>query len=311
MRAREFLIEYNRATTTQNLGAALHKKMLADKTVQRLFGTMNPVEVIDPDVLVHFIIERFEEADPTNNKQYVQWIARTYLKDPNGQLEDVIDGHLWQYLTKFYKLVQRKKIPSPRNDINGYTNFGDFMGVLDEYPDPDKAELKDKGKAFTLYDDANFRVIVPQDEPASCYYGQGSRWCTSGTKGNNMFKYYNSIAPILIALPKNPKYPGEKYQLHFGVSIDDNPVKSDSDVDDIVDAYNDGGYNAGFAADEIELEYGQIMDEKDDPVTFWDIMNRMRGSWDGMIDAYLTKFPDRRWQLQTNLDAAEGRDDES
>jgi len=194
--------------------------------------------------------------------------------------------------------VQRKKIPQPRNDINGYTNFGDFMGVLDEYPDPDKIELKDKGKALTLYDDANFRVIVPQDEPASCYYGQGSRWCTSGTKGNNMFNYYNSIAPILIVLPKHPNYPGEKYQLHFGVSIDENPVKSDSDVDDIVDEYTKNGYDP----EAVELEYGQIMDERDDPITLWDIMNTMRGSWDGMIDAYLAKFPDRRWQLQTNLD---------
>lgn len=306
MRAIEFLIEYNRAKTEQNFGAALHKKMLTDKTVQRIFGD-DPVEVIDPDVLVHFIIQRFEEADPTNNKQYVQWIARTYLKDPNGQLEDVIDGHLWQYLTKFNKLVQRKKIPSPRNDINGYTNFGDFMGVLDEYPDPDKAELKDKGKAFTLYDDENFRVIVPQDEPASCYYGQGSRWCTSGTKGNNMFNYYNSIAPILIVLPKNPKYPGEKYQLHFGISIDDNPVKSNSDIADYLEQNDD---LADIDVDEM-IEYGQIMNELDHPVTLRDIMNRMRGSWDGMIDAYWTKFPDRRWQLQTNLDAAEGRDDES
>ena len=301
MRAIEFLIEYNRAKTEQNLGAALHKKMLTDKTVQRIFGD-DPVEVIDPDVLVHFIIQRFEEADPTNNKQYVQWIARTYLKDPNGQLEDVIDGHLWQYLTKFNKLVQRKKIPQPRNDINGYTNFGDFMGVLDEYPDPDKAELKDKGKAFTLYDDENFRVIVPQDEPASCYYGQGSRWCTSGTKGNNMFNYYNGIAPILIALPKNPKYPGEKYQLHFGVSIDDFPMKSDYDVDDYINQNDD---MSDLGLDEV-LEYGQIMDERDNPVTLWDIMNRMRGSWDGMIDAYLTKFPDRQWQLQANLNYVRG-----
>lgn len=297
MRAIEFLIEYNRAKTEENFGQALYKKMLTDKTVQRIFGD-DPVEVIDPDVLVNFIIQRFEEADPTNNKQYVQWIARTYLKDPQAQMEDVIDGHLWQYLTKFNKLVQRKKIPQPRNDINGYTNFGDFMGVLDEYPDPDKAELKDKGKALTLYDDANFRVIVPQDEPASCYYGQGSRWCTSGTKGNNMFNYYNSIAPILIVLPKHPNYPGEKYQLHFGVSIDENPVKSDSDVDDIVDEYTKAGYDP----EAVELEYGQIMDERDDPITLWDIMNTMRGSWDGMIDAYLAKFPDRGWQLQTNLD---------
>jgi hypothetical protein len=117
---------------------------------------------------------------------------------------------------------------------------------------------------------------------------------------------YNGIAPILIVLPKHPNYPGEKYQLHFGVSIDDHPMKSDYDIDDYIDK-ND---MSSLRLDEV-LEYGQIMDERDNPVTLGDIMNIMGGSWDEMIDAYLVKFPDRRWQLQTNLNAAEGGDNES
>jgi hypothetical protein len=34
MRATEFLIEYDRAKTAKNLGAAVYKKMLGDRTVQ-------------------------------------------------------------------------------------------------------------------------------------------------------------------------------------------------------------------------------------------------------------------------------------
>ena len=297
MRAIEFLLEYDRNKTAQSLGAAIHKKMLSDRTVQRIYGD-DPIQQINPEELLGFALDRFQEADPTPNKQYVQWIARTYANDASTKLEDVLDGYLYQYLTKFYKLVQRKKIPSPRNDINKYSNFGDFMNVLDEYPDPEKEQLKDKGTAFTLYDDESWRVIVPQDEPASCYYGQGTRWCTAATKGNNMFEYYHGIAPILIAIPKQPEYPGEKYQFHFGISLDDHPVKSDSDVDDIVDQYRDQGYDA----DDLELEYGQIMDMRDDPITLSQIQERMAGSWDYMLKAYLSKFPDREWQLYLNLD---------
>lgn len=303
MRATEFLLEYDRAKTAQNLGAAVYKKMLSDRTVQRIYGD-DPLEQINPQELIEFALDRFQEADPTPNKQYVQWIARTYANDASTKLEDVLDGYLYQYLTKFYKLVQRKKIPSPRNDINRYDNFGDFMNVLDEYPDPEAQQLKDKGHAFTLYDDESWRVIVPQDEPASCYYGQGTRWCTAATKGNNMFKYYHGIAPILIAIPKHPEHPGEKYQFHFGVSIDDQPMKSDYDVDDYIDQDDElSGMDYGELQERDILQLGQIMDERDDPMTLFHIKNRMGESWDNMLNAYLTKFPDRQWQLYTNLDS--------
>ena len=297
MRATEFLIEYDRNKTVQNLGAAIYKKMLGDRTVQRIYGD-DPIQQIDPEELLGFALDRFQEADPTPNKQYVQWIARTYANDASTKLEDVLDGYLFDALTKFYKLVQRKKIPSPRNDINKYSNFGDFMSVMDEYPDPDAQQLKDKGTAFTLYEDDSWRVIVPQDEPASCYYGQGTRWCTAATKGNNMFKYYHGIAPILIAIPKQPEHPGEKYQFHFGVSIDDQPMKSDSDIDDYINQNDDEDIDWSDY-----IEYGQIMDERDDPVTLFHIKNRMDTSWDAMLYNYMDKFPDRKWQLYTNLDS--------
>jgi len=303
MRAIEFLVEYDRAKTMMNLGNILHQKMLKDRTVQRIFGD-DPVEIIDPAVIIEFALDRFQEADPSPNKQYVQWIARTYAKDPNFKFEDVLST-VHPYLEKFYKLIKRKKIPSPQNDINKYSDFKVFMGVLDQFPDPDgEAIQKDKGHAFTLYEDDKWRVIVPQDEPAACYYGQGSRWCTAGNK-NNMFDYYAGIAPLLIALPKNPQHPGEKYQLHFGISIDDHPMKSDSDVDDYVnqnDDYDEFGMDV--------LEYGQIMDERDDPISLYDMQRRIGDSWDPILNAYIAKFPDRKWQLYTNLDNAQGRDED-
>jgi hypothetical protein len=316
MRAIEFLVEYNRQLTQQNLGKALHAKLVKDPTIIRIFNIMgkNALATTDFDTLIEIGLERLEEVDPTPNKQYVQWIVRTYAKDPNEKLEDVVST-LPDYLDKFYKLVRRKKIPSPRNNILGYTNFGDFMSVMDEYPDPDAPQLTDKGSAFTLYEDDKWRVIVPQDEPASCYYGQGTRWCTSATKARNMFSYYNNIAPLLIAIPKDPFKPGEKYQLHFGVSIDDQPMKSESDVDDYMDQ-NDVDPDSDDYDDEFSsygsdpIEYGQIMDEHDDPITITDIGRRMGASWDGMIDAYTTKFPDRKWQLLVNLSNANRDEDD-
>ena len=44
------------------------------------------------------------------------------------------------------------------------------------------------------------------------------------------------------------------------------------------------------------------MDMRDDPITLSQIQERMAGSWNTMLNAYLSKFPDRQWQLYLNLD---------
>jgi hypothetical protein len=76
------------------------------------------------------------------------------------------------------------------------------------------------------------RIVVPEDQNAACYYGQGTRWCTAATKGSNYFGHYSKEGPLYILLPKQPKYDGEKYQLHFESEqfMDEN----DYAVDDIV-----------------------------------------------------------------------------
>jgi hypothetical protein len=315
MRAKDFLLEYSQATTVQKMGAALASAVKKDPTAQRIvvYATVvNPELRDNVEFLARLALDNIENADPTPNKQYVQWLARVYANSWNKPttatgtgmwLEDVTST-IAQYLHKFHELNRRKMIPPPENDINSFKDFNTFMYDMDQLDLPEKDEKVNKGSAFTLYEDDQWRVIVPQDQPAACYYGQGTRWCTAATRGNNMFAHYHGIAPLLIALPKDPDHAGEKYQMNFGISIDDQPMKSDYDIDDYINQ-NDDMSDSGL--DEI-LDYGQIMDEQDDPVSMFHIQNRMHESWDGMINAYLTKFPDRKWQLYTNFEAAEGRD---
>ncbi len=92
-------------------------------------------------------------------------------------MEDVVST-VKDQLTKFDTLLRRKKLPAGYTDINKYSSFGNFFDVMDEFEDPQE-ELTDKGQARVVYDDAQARVIVPDDEAAACYYGQGTRWCTA------------------------------------------------------------------------------------------------------------------------------------
>jgi len=207
MRHYEFIREYSRDKTVENWGKKMWDRISKDPDIPQ--KTRDVTDLDEQMRAVAYYLERLERADPTKNKQYVQNLIKFYI---GGERLEDLQSTAVDYLKKFHKLKAKKQIPSPRNDLNRYTSFGDFASVIDEYPDPEKAE-KSKGDAQEVYKDANVRIITPKNTEAACYYGQGTRWCTAADN-NNLFDHYNKQGPMYILLPTKQKYNGEKYQIH-------------------------------------------------------------------------------------------------
>jgi predicted nucleotidyltransferase len=159
-------------------------------------------------------LEEIEQGDPTHNKKYVQWLARMFANS-NGKirLEDIKSTYKG-YLIKFDKLGKKKLLEPPYGDINTYKTLDQFMDTMDRYTLPE-SDNDDRGKYKLDYEDADVKVIIPEDETAAIFWGRGTRWCTSATNGKNYFESYNRSAPLYILLPKKAEHVGEKYQLHF------------------------------------------------------------------------------------------------
>jgi hypothetical protein len=255
MRAREFLIEYDRQITKQKFGDKLlgtFKKESPRFQKNALGYALHNIGDIEPQhqKIIDDIIKKLETMDPTPNKEYVPWLARMYTNQDNVpadtergwtnmlHLED-IDSSAYAYLEKFHKLKQRRMIPAPRNDINKYREFSNFLNVIDEYPDPfAKKEELPKGDAKVVYEDGTVKVIHPKNKEAACYYGQGTKWCTAATKGTNYFEHYNQEGPLYILFPKKPNYPGEKYQVHFQSSQFKDPQDDDVELPGLIKRFS-------------------------------------------------------------------------
>lgn len=249
MRAKDFLLEYRRDVTAQKMGdkliSAFQRLENGSSLPDNLYGAWTVVDMVvrpqfhfdksiimnilgqrtsiskatAPEILqqikpalVDAILAQLEEGDPTPHKEYSQWVAARYITG-DTQMEDV-GSTLREYLYKFNVLKRKKMLKPPANDINKYNSFGNFMDNMDQYALPED-EVVNKGKSTEVYRSADVRVIVPEDEPAACYYGRGTRWCTAATQGNNYYNHYSRQGPLYILLPQHPKYDGEKYQLHF------------------------------------------------------------------------------------------------
>ena len=236
MRFRE-LLEYKRDITTANLGEQLVKAITlgAQSSVGNTLGKIKQIvpgigvtsgsEVTEVMAALGAYIEEvlkfFEDADPTPNKQYTEWIIRRYIDGGIRFLEDV-DSTVAENLAIYHELKTRRMIPPELSDIGkvkGNEVMKFFRKVYNIYRElPDQVE-KAKGNAKEFYDDADIRIIIPEDKEAACYYGQGTQWCTASTKSTNHFNYYNDQGKLYIVIPKEPEHDGEKYQLHFATNF--------------------------------------------------------------------------------------------
>ena len=59
-----------------------------------------------------------------------------------------------------------------------------------EKEDKGRASKQAKSESDVVYDDEEFMVIRPLSAHASCYYGQGTKWCISATDSQNYFDSY-------------------------------------------------------------------------------------------------------------------------
>lgn len=249
MRAREFLLEYERERAAQALGDGLWKQALIDDIglggrleqdalksfvvnrastaeAKRVAAVMS--DPIEQKKLAMDALAMIEAADPSTNKKYTQWMARMYANGSEPAIEDVVST-MADYMAKFHKLSVRKKLQPGENDINRYKSAKQLYLVMDRYEDPID-DGKSAGKAEKVYEDGDVVVIVPKDEAAACRYGRRTRWCTAAIHGSNYFDSYNKQGPLYILIPKQPKHDGEKYQLHFESS---QFMNEDDDPEDI------------------------------------------------------------------------------
>jgi len=231
MRASEFLFEYKRDITLRNYREKLFKRIADDRRTTATGGSLYDLwhkrnengtndrleAAITSKLNTH--LARIEAADPTPHKQYTQWLVRKYIDGTFNYFEDVLsEGE--SFVTMWHYLKTHRALPHVYRDINQIKNKFDYRNAFNTiksaYEDyKGKETLENKGQAKEIYNDSQIRVIVPLDEEASCYYGQGTRWCTASTTSNNYFDDYNDRGHLYIVIPKNPEYRDEKYQLHL------------------------------------------------------------------------------------------------
>jgi len=170
------------------------------------------------------IIDFFANADPTKKKIHTQWILNQYKK---GKIRQEDHPRIREALSNFE--THKGKLEEKERDINRYPSLSHIEKAVEPHLETttkrqEKKAIKSEG-ADLVHNDGERGVTVHhiKTEQASCSYGAGTKWCTSGRK-NNMFNAYNKRGPMFVI-----QHGGRKYQFHNAsdqfTDEKDNPVK--------------------------------------------------------------------------------------
>lgn len=171
------------------------------------------------------IIREFKDFPSIYRNAAIKLATKHFIKD--GNLISKPDPYL-----VYFNNRNKKEAKTIYKQL--FTDFEN--GKIDPYDFEKKANelFKDKkvGKEDIdkLYEDNTYLVVIPKTYAASCKYGEGTKWCTTGSK--SMFDRYNNRSPLIIIINKKTN---KKYQLHekTGSFMDETDIEPNN-ISDII-----------------------------------------------------------------------------
>ena len=170
-------------------------------------------------------------------KKYANWIIIRYLKNDIKRLED-IPARIVPALIKYRSLQNKKKLQPEHQDINRITNIEDVMDLYQDSGGSRRQEAKSQeqelyqsGDARLIFNDSEYKIVIPVTHEASCFFGKNTRWCTTSQNDPKYHDEYTQDGPLYIILHKPTN---TRWQFHFpsGQYMDER----DEDID-VVDFF--------------------------------------------------------------------------
>ena len=220
---REFMVSEQTSNVRKSMKDLFeHKELSTKQKVDRLIFERVLSEGRKEDVLKKYpqyaeTIDTFftGDNDPSGNNKYLAKMVKFLehemksWKEGNSVAGNVPDEELvnrYMYATArrvkhsvidFHNMAKYMKGAKQSTDINAYKSLFDLQKALDEaekVKDKKEQEKIHKAKmredADRIYQDKTTLVVRPQSEGASCYYGQGTKWCISATDSQNYWNKY-------------------------------------------------------------------------------------------------------------------------
>jgi len=136
--------------------------------------------------------------------KYLEWVGRNF----DAVNFDENYGKLVAALNNFDKISHNL----PQTDINQYKSLEQLTSAIEQYNNTTRREVEKHEGGNVVFNDNRFYVVNPLTHEASCYYGRGTKWCTSAT-GDEHFRRYNTEGKLFYIIDKTKQSSDPFYKI--------------------------------------------------------------------------------------------------
>ena len=159
------------------------------------------------------IINYFSDKDPSDNNKYLEWMFKNWAGLGKNRDYSPLDTEVVDVIELFHQNVQRVK----NKDINSYS-FKELEETVKEAEEKRKmSELKKEAKKQknVIYDDDRWFVVSPHSWKASCYYGAGTKWCTTSKDTSSHWNNYSKNSTFFYVIDKTKTKKDRYYKVAY------------------------------------------------------------------------------------------------
>lgn len=126
--------------------------------------------------------------------KYYDWVGK--------HLDPISIKTIYSEIVAAIKLFDKISTNLSQTDINEYKSVNELVDEIKKYTSRIRRDYEQVNGANVVYDDKNrFIVYNPLTHDSSCYYGSGTKWCTTSKDPTN-FNRYNMDGKLFYVLDR-------------------------------------------------------------------------------------------------------------
>ena len=207
-----------------------YKKLIDNE--RKLVSDVQPLSFYDVLVNDDFMKQtNYKYLDPLVNQYFIyDWFDNDLKVDEIEPLRrDIALRHLRTMMDMYENIVQKvwffdnNKSKYDKKDLNDYvgntfdSQFLDFTDKLMQEKTNKQLKNEIKGNTKRIFENDKVLIVRPLSFESSCYYGAGTKWCTTSKDNPSYYENYSSKGGLYYIILKNvpPENQFYKIALHL------------------------------------------------------------------------------------------------